>query len=88
MSCVLRSPFFFFQNPLNYRLPKRGRPDTLKDCQISLSRERAALGRLLLAEWVCVGGELRAAPLDEKGDPPLVANLVKTEMRLQVGAGK
>lgn len=34
------------------------------------------------------GRERRAAPLDESGDPPLVANLVKTEMRLQVGAGK
>lgn len=34
------------------------------------------------------GRERRAAPLDERGDPPLVANLVKTEMRLQVGAGK
>lgn len=34
------------------------------------------------------GREWRAAPLDESGDPPLVANLVKTEMRLQVGAGK
>lgn len=30
----------------------------------------------------------RAAPLHERGDPPLVANSVKTEMRLRGGAGK
>lgn len=36
---------------------------------------------------MCVGESDGASPL-ERGDPPLVANLVKTEMRLQVGAGK
>ena len=59
----------------------------MKDCQVSRRQERAAFGRLLLAEWASVGGELCAAPLDWRGDPPLVANLVKTEVRLQVGAG-
>lgn len=59
------------------------------DCQISLNQERAAFGSLLLAEWVFVGGELCAAPLDWRGDPPFVANLVKTAMRLPVvGADK
>lgn len=47
-----------------------------------------AAGRLLLAEWVFVGGELGAVPHNCSRDPPFVANLVKTEMRLQVGAGK
>lgn len=46
-----------------------------------------AVGSLLLAEWVFVGGELGAVPPNCSGDPPSVANLVKTEMRLQVGAG-
>jgi hypothetical protein len=65
-------------------LSKTGGPDTLIDCQIALSQERAAFGRLLLAEWVFVGGE-PCVPLDERGDPSFVANLRKTEMRLQGG---
>lgn len=47
-----------------------------------------AVGSLHLAEWVFVGGELGAVPPNCSGDPPFVANLVKIEMRLQVGAGK
>lgn len=42
----------------------------------------------MLAAWVLVGGELCALPLDCRGDPPLVANSVKNEMRLHAGADK
>lgn len=60
----------------------------MRDCQISSSGERAAVGSLLLAEWVFVGRELGAVPPNWSGDPPFVANLVKTGMRLPVGADK
>lgn len=37
------------------------------DCQIALNQERAACGSILLAEWVFVGGELCAVPLEREG---------------------